>query len=104
MDAKHAVRGERGIALVNEARIKMIRERLMNSLAPTRLDIEDESYLHAGHAGAKDGRGHFVVTINAPAFAGQSLLKRHRMVYQALGELMQTDIHALTIKASEGVQ
>lgn len=89
---------------MSEQRIKMIKERLEKSLAPTQLDIEDESYLHAGHAGAKDGRGHFVVTISADAFTGQSLLKRHRLVYQALGDLMQTDIHALTIKATGELQ
>ena len=85
---------------MSEKRISLIRERLQTALTPTQLQIEDESYLHVGHAGAKDGRGHFVVTISASAFSGQPLLKRHRMVYQALGELMQTDIHALTIKAS----
>jgi len=89
---------------MNEERIMMIRERLMKSLAPSQLEIEDESYLHAGHPGAEDGRGHFVVKIRAGAFAGQTLLQRHRMVYQALGELMQTDIHALTIKASKDLK
>ena len=84
---------------MTEERIRLIRERLVKSLAPAHLDIEDESHLHAGHAGAEDGRGHFVVTIQASAFSGQPLLKRHRMVYQALGEMMQTDIHALTINA-----
>lgn len=89
---------------MSETRIELIRERLEKSLAPTQLDIEDESYLHAGHEGAKDGRGHFVVTISADAFTGQSLLKRHRLVYQALGDLMQTDIHALTIRATGELQ
>jgi BolA protein len=89
---------------MTEVRINMIRECLVKSLAPTHLEIEDESYLHAGHAGAEDGRGHFVVTISSEAFSGQPLLKRHRMVYEALGELMQTDIHALTIKATGDIQ
>ena len=61
---------------MNEERMVMIRERLMRSLAPSQLEIEDESHLHAGHAGAEDGRGHFVVTISAAAFAGQSLNKK----------------------------
>jgi len=76
-----------------------IRERLMQRLSPTQLDLIDESHLHAGHAGAQSGRGHFRVTIVSESFAGQPPLARHRMVYAALGEMMQTDIHALTITA-----
>jgi BolA family transcriptional regulator, general stress-responsive regulator len=63
------------------------------------LEIEDESHLHAGHAGARDGRGHFRVTVVSEAFSGQPRLRRHRLVYQALGALMETDIHALTVQA-----
>ena len=77
----------------------MIRERLLDALEPELVEIEDESHLHAGHAGARDGRGHFRVTVVAEIFSGQSLLKRHRLVYGALGRLMDTDIHALTIQA-----
>ncbi len=62
--------------------------------------VEDESHLHEGHAGARDGRGHFRVSIVAEAFDGLSPLARHRAVYAALGELMQTDIHALAIDAT----
>ena len=69
------------------------------------LRIKDQSHLHAGHAGARDGRGHFDVMIVSPQFAGLSRLERHKMVYDALGELMQTDIHAVRIKAlSESAQ
>lgn len=81
------------------ARVDAIRERLRTGLAPLVLDIEDESHRHAGHAGARDGRGHFRVHIVSEAFAGKNALQRHRAVYAALGELMQTDIHALAIDA-----
>jgi len=79
-------------------RVERIRARLQQ-LAPSELDIEDESHKHAGHAGARDGRGHFRVRIIAAAFSGESLLARHRRVYAALGDLMQTDIHALALDA-----
>lgn len=78
--------------------VERIRERLA-SLSPTKLEIIDESALHAGHAGAAGGGGHFRLTIVAEAFAGQNTVKRHRMVYAALGEMMSTDIHALAIRA-----
>ena len=80
-------------------RVERIRACLQSALMPSELDIEDESHKHAGHAGARDGRGHFRVRIVAAAFAGQPLLARHRRVYAALGELMQTDIHALAVDA-----
>ena len=81
-------------------RIDLIRAALTAAFAPTHLVIEDQSAAHAGHAGAADGRGHFSVEIVAGAFAGQPALARHRMVYAALGELMQTDIHALSVRAA----
>lgn len=80
-------------------RVEMIRARLTEALTPESLDIEDESHRHAGHAGARDGRGHFRVRIVSTAFSGKSALARHRAVYAALGELMQSDIHALAIDA-----
>lgn len=76
-----------------------MREKLQAALAPTELDIIDESHLHAGHAGAATGRGHFRARIVSTAFTDQNPLARHRMVYEALGEMMQTDIHALSIQA-----
>lgn len=79
-------------------RINMIRQRLA-VLNPSELQIEDQSHLHAGHAGAKSGKGHFAITIIAEQFAGKSLLEKHRMVYSALGDAMETDIHAISIKA-----
>jgi BolA protein len=81
------------------ARGDTIRNRLRAALAPDALEIEDESHRHAGHAGARDGRGHFRVRIVSAAFEGQSAIARHRAVYAALGDLMQTDIHALAIDA-----
>ncbi len=84
---------------MSETRIERMRERLVAQLAPSELLIEDESHKHAGHAGARDGRGHFRVRIIAAVFSGQSLLARHRLVYAALGDLMQTDIHALALDA-----
>jgi len=80
-------------------RIERIRERLEAAFAPQELLVEDESHLHAGHAGAATGRGHFRVRIVAAAFEGLGLLARHRAVYAAVGEMMQTDIHALAISA-----
>jgi BolA family transcriptional regulator, general stress-responsive regulator len=84
---------------MNEKRIEEMRERLLDALEPEVLEIEDESHLHAGHAGARDGRGHFRVTVVSEVFSGTSKLGRHRLVYDALGRLMETDIHALVIKA-----
>lgn len=80
-------------------RVEAIRERLSAALAPVTLAIADDSHRHAGHAGAADGRGHFRVRIVSDAFVGMSSLARHRAVYDALGELMRTDIHALAIEA-----
>ena len=71
----------------------------LQQLAPLELQIRDDSHLHAGHAGARDGRGHFSVRIVSRAFEGMRPLARHRAVYAALGTLMQTDIHALSIDA-----
>jgi BolA protein len=75
-------------------------ERLLTDVfLPTDLLVKDQSHLHAGHAGAKEGKGHFDVRIVSDKFAGQSRINRHRMVYDALGSFMQSDIHALSITA-----
>jgi BolA protein len=84
---------------MNGARIAQIRSRLEAAFTPAALEIVDESHRHAGHAGAKDGRGHFLVRIVSDRFEGVRPLARHRMVYAALGSLMQTDIHALSLEA-----
>jgi len=75
-----------------------MREKLA-ALSPESLEILDESGLHAGHAGARDGGGHYQLVIVSGAFSGQPLQARHRMVYAALGTLMHKEIHALAIKA-----
>ncbi len=80
-------------------RRERIRECLQAALTPTVLEVEDESHLHAGHAGARSGKGHFRVTIVSERFAGLPLLQRHRLVYDALADLMESDIHALAIRA-----
>lgn len=77
--------------------VELIRTRLA-ALEPTQLEIQDDSAKHAGHAGAKDG-GHYAVRIVAPRFAGLSTMQRHRLVYDAIGDLAQQRIHALSISA-----
>lgn len=69
------------------------------AMSPQRLDIQDDSALHAGHAGARSGGGHYRLTIVSEAFAGVRTVARHRMVYEALGDMMKTRIHALAIQA-----
>jgi BolA family transcriptional regulator, general stress-responsive regulator len=69
------------------------------ALQPIELEIIDDSHLHAGHAGASDGRGHFTVNVISERFAGLPVVRRHRLVYQAVGDMMETDIHALSIRA-----
>lgn len=76
----------------------MIRQRLEAALQPTVCEVIDESHQHRGHAGARDGRGHFRLRIAAPALRGLRRIEAHRRVYEALGDLMQTDIHALAIE------
>lgn len=81
-------------------RITAIRARLERAFAPSSLEVIDDSAKHAGHAGAKEGKGHFTVRITSTHFAGVKPLERHRLIYAALGELMQTDIHALKVEAT----
>ena len=79
---------------------RAMREKLA-SLQPLALEIEDESAQHAGHAGARpSGGSHWRLAIVSEAFRGRSAVARHRMVYEALGDLMKRDIHALRIEAS----
>lgn len=87
------------MSLPREQRVGAIRAALEAALAPVSLEIEDESHRHAGHAGAADRRGHFRVDVVSEAFAGLGPIARHRAVYAALGDLMTTDIHALSIRA-----
>lgn len=87
------------MSLPREQRPAAIRAAIEAALAPVALEIRDDSHKHAGHAGARDGLGHFAVVVVSEAFAGLAPLARHRKVYAALGGLMQTDIHALAIEA-----
>lgn len=79
-------------------RIEQIQQRLQDALHPTQLEVIDDSAEHAGHAGAQTGKGHFTVVIATPAFDGKSLVECHKLVYGAVNELFETDIHALSIK------
>ena len=83
---------------LGEQRMAMIRERLEAALAPESIEIIDESHKHAGHASA-GGAGHFEVKIVSAAFEGKGPVQRHRMVFEAVGDLMQTEVHALSIQA-----
>ena len=80
-------------------RVEQIRQRLEGALDPESLDVDDDSHKHAGHEGAKGGLGHFSVSIVSSHFNGMGMLARHRAIYAALGDMMQTDIHALAIDA-----
>ena len=83
-------------------RVIQIEALLNGAFEPSHLLVKDQTHLHAGHAGAQDGRGHFDVTIVADAFLDCGRIQCHRMIYTALGDLMDTDIHALQIHASAG--
>ena len=80
-------------------RVNTIEKFLTDAFAPSEILVKDQSHLHAGHAGAKEGKGHFDVKIVSEEFTGQSRINRHRMVYDALGSFMQSDVHALRINA-----
>jgi len=77
---------------------QLIRERLAG-LAPESLEVFDDSHEHAGHAGAQQGGGHYQVMIVSAQFAGKNMIARHRLIYEALSDLMHTRIHALAIRA-----
>lgn len=81
------------------SRAERIVSELRQALHTEQVELVDESHLHAGHAGAREGKGHFRVRVVSADFAGLRTLQRHQLVYRSLGELMQTDIHALSITA-----
>ncbi len=85
---------------MTQERIDRIRAYLQAEFAPDELEIKDDSHLHEGHAGAKEGKGHFRVRIVSERFSNTRPIDRHRMVFQALGDMMDTDIHALSVAAS----
>jgi len=80
-------------------RVEAIRQRLTERFTPTRLEIIDETHRHAGHAGAASGGGHFIIHINAPDLDHRSPLERHRLIYAALDDMMESEIHALSIQS-----
>lgn len=81
------------------SRATLIENRLRETFTPSKIEVRDDSHRHAGHEGAKSGGGHFTVTIVAPQFQGKNAVQRHQMIYQALGDMMKKEIHALSIQA-----
>jgi len=84
---------------MTENRVAIIERLLTEALSPDEVQVKDQSKLHVGHEGAKEGKGHFEVTIVSDKFGGVNRIARHRMVYDALGDFMGSDIHALRIDA-----
>ena len=82
---------------MSEKRIKLIKEKL-KELEPSNIEIEDEGHLHVGHAGARSG-GHFKLNIISEIFKDKTVIERHRIIYKCLDSLMNTEIHAISIKA-----
>lgn len=82
----------------NSARISEMTKRLQEHLQPSQLDIIDDSHKHIGHAGARDGKGHFTLVISSEHLQNKRKVQQHRLIYQALGDMMETDIHALAIR------
>jgi len=78
---------------------ELIVSRLREHLSAESVEIEDQSHLHAGHVGSAGGGGHYEVTIVANCFKGLNTLARHRLVYEAVVDLMKKEIHALSIQA-----
>lgn len=86
----------------SEQRIARMQALLTDALEPTLIEIHNESHKHVGHAGAKTGLGHFKLIISSERLNSHSKLAQHRMIYDALGDMMQTDIHALIIEVVSG--
>lgn len=85
--------------MTQDALTEIIESRLRVALSPTELQVWDDSDAHKGHAGAAKGGGHFEVLITSDRFSGLRPIARHRLVYDALGDLMRSRIHALSINA-----
>lgn len=85
--------------MAESERAQRITRTLTETFQPSSMTLEDESHLHRGHAGATTGKGHFRLRIVASAFTGKTAIARHRMIYSALAELLESDIHALSITA-----
>ena len=84
---------------IQQARIDAVGQRLAQAFAAARVDIKDITHRHRRHTEASDGRAHFELLIVSDHFSGHATLARHRLIYDALDDLMKTDIHALSIKA-----
>ena len=82
-----------------DTRVERIRSRIQAALAPSVLELSDDSHLHAGHAGAASGGGHYSVKLVSERFEGVKLVMRHRLVYDSVHDMMKTEIHALAITA-----
>ncbi len=87
------------MSAATDTRPETIRTRLIATFAPQQCQVEDESALHAGHAGAASGGGHYRVQLVSTVFEGKNRLNRHRLVYDCLADMMHNDIHALAIIA-----
>ena len=87
--------------MTNEQRMQLIHQRLTAALSPHHLKITDNSQQHRGHPGAKSGGGHFSITISAAIFKDKTRVMNHRLVYDAVGDMMGQEIHALQIKILE---
>lgn len=85
--------------VIEPSRPERIEQALRAAFTDAEVSVRDDSHMHVGHAGARDGRGHFFVTVVTADFAGRPVLERHRMVYDALSDMLTTDIHALSIDA-----
>ncbi|MDC0535170.1 BolA family transcriptional regulator [Francisellaceae bacterium] len=81
----------------NSKRVEQIKEKLTYAFKPEKLEVLDESYKHVGHAGYKTGKGHFKVSIKSDELGSLSRIAAHKAIYQALGAMMEEDIHALSI-------
>lgn len=84
---------------MTQPRVERIRSLLESAFAPATVGVLDDSARHAGHPGARGGAGHFQVRIESQAFSGRSRLERHRMIYEALADMLPGEIHALNIDA-----
>lgn len=78
-------------------RVNIIEQRITKTLQPADLQVIDESHLHAGHAGARGGAGHYRAIIVSEAFSGKNLIARHRLVYALFADMMPQEIHALSL-------
>jgi BolA protein len=86
--------------MMKSERVQIIQERLQRLFSPSYLEVIDDSDQHIGHAGSRDGAGHYTVVILAEGFSGKTKVETHRMIYDALNDLIPKEIHALRIKTS----